>query len=54
MRIYELTPVTSQKSFYGKAIVVDDENGIQTLFSYGTPIIKRLGPRRLRVGQRHI
>ena len=47
MRIYELTPITAQKSFYGKAIVVVDDDGSQTLFSYDTPIIKRLGSRRL-------
>ena len=35
---YELTPDDSKKSFYGKAIVVD-ENGVKTLFSYNTKIM---------------
>lgn len=37
MRIYELEPVNSQKSFYGKAQVHEDR-GVRTLFSYGTPV----------------
>ena len=41
MRIYELEPITSQKSFYGKAIVEVDDNGDETLYSYNTPIIKK-------------
>ena len=32
---------TSQKSFYGKAIVQVDDNGNETLYSYNTPIIKK-------------
>ena len=39
---YELQPTTKQKSFYGKAIVYRDASGNETLYSYGTPIIKRL------------
>lgn len=42
MRIYELTPTDGRKSFYGKAVVQIEENGTETLLSYGTPIIKRL------------
>ena len=42
MRIYELKPTTSQKSFYGKAIVKVDDDGSETLYSYKTPIIKKL------------
>lgn len=42
MEIYELKPITSQKSFYGKAIVKVDDNGDETLYSYNTPIIKKL------------
>lgn len=42
MRIYELTPTDGHKSFYGKAVVQIEENGTETLLSYGTPIIKRL------------
>lgn len=41
MKKYELIPTTGQKSFYGKAIVVADNNGNETLYSYNTPIIKR-------------
>ena len=41
MRIYELMPVGSVKSFYGKAIVVVDDNGNETLKSYQTDIIRR-------------
>lgn len=42
MRKYELIPMTEQKSFYGKAVVVVEDNGTETLYSYGTPIVKRL------------
>lgn len=42
MRKYELIPMTGQKSFYGKAVVVVEDNGTETLYSYDTPIIKRL------------
>lgn len=41
MKIYELTPTDGRKSFYGKAVVQIEENGTETLLSYGTPIIKR-------------
>ena len=40
MRRYELSPIDGRKSFYGKAIVEID-NGSETLYSYGTPVIKR-------------
>lgn len=42
MRIYELIPTDGRKSFYGKAVVVVEDNGTETLYSYGTPIVKRL------------
>lgn len=38
---FELKPTTRQKSFYGKAFV-DVENGVKTLYSYETPIIRVL------------
>lgn len=41
MKLYELRPTDSRKSFYGKATVSIDENGTETLYSYNTPIIKR-------------
>lgn len=42
MTIYELTPKTRQKSFYGKAVVHADGNTL-TLYSYGTPIVRLNG-----------
>ena len=42
MRKYELIPTDGRKSFYGKAVVVVEDNGTETLYSYETPIIKRL------------
>lgn len=42
MRKYELMPTDGRKSFYGKAVVVVEDNGTETLYSYGTPIVKRL------------
>ena len=41
MRKYELIPTDGRKSFYGKAIVLVDDNGTETLFSYGTKIISK-------------
>ena len=41
MKRYELIPVDGRKSFYGKAIVEVDNAGNETLYSYGTAIIKR-------------
>lgn len=42
MKIYELHPIDGRKSFYGKARVLVDENGVETLVSYNTPIMRRL------------
>ena len=42
MKMYELTPTNSRKSFYGKAKVLIEDDGTETLYSYDTPIIKRL------------
>lgn len=42
MRTYELIPTDGRKSFYGKAVVIVEDSGTETLYSYGTPIIKRL------------
>lgn len=41
MRTYELIPTNSQKSFYGKAIVVAADDGTITLYSYNTPVLRR-------------
>lgn len=38
---YEPTPIDGCKSFYGKAKVVVDDDGAETLFSYGTKIITK-------------
>lgn len=42
MKKYELVPIDGCKSFYGKAIVIVNDNGTETLYSYDTAIIKRL------------
>lgn len=42
MKRYELTPTNGQQSFYGKAFVEIEEDGTEILYSYNTPIIKRL------------
>ena len=41
MKKRELIPTNGRKSFYGKAIVEVDDYGVETLFSYLTPIIKK-------------
>lgn len=41
MSIYELTPTDGRKSFYGKARVIIDVYGDETLISYTTPVIKK-------------
>lgn len=48
--IYGLIPLKEQhqKSFYGKGIVSVDENGNQTLFSYGTRIIEKTADGKLK------
>ena len=40
MSKYELKPVTSQKSFCGKAHVVIEDDGTRILYSYDTAIVK--------------
>ena len=47
MKRYELAPNGTQKSFYGKAVVEIDNTGNETLYSYNTPIIKRLASGEL-------
>ena len=49
MTMRELRPVDGRKSFYGKAKVLTDERGIETLYSYDTPIMKRVGGICLRL-----
>lgn len=38
---YALIPTDGRKSFYGKAYVIVDDDGTETLYSYDTAIIKR-------------
>lgn len=47
MKRYELTPTDGRKSFYGKAVVIVEDNGTEILCSYDTPIIKRLASGEL-------
>ena len=42
MNKYELCTNGTQKSFYGKALVYVGADGSETLYSYGTPIIRKL------------
>lgn len=42
MKRFELIPTDGRKSFYGKAVVEVDKAGNETLYSYNTPIIKKL------------
>ena len=41
MTTFELMPNDNHESFYGKAIVIEYDDGTQILHSYGTRIIKR-------------
>lgn len=41
MTNYKLEPCTSQKSFYGKAQVLADKNGNESLRSYDTIVVVR-------------
>jgi len=38
-RIYKLSPCDSHKSFYGKALVIELENGDELLQSYSTIVL---------------
>ena len=40
MKKYELMPNDGHKSFYKKAIVMENDNGDKILLSYGTPVIE--------------
>ena len=41
MRKYELIPTYGRKSFYGKAVVMVQDDGSEILYSYGTKIIEK-------------
>lgn len=47
MKIYDLIPIDGRKSFYGKAKVYIAEDGTETLYSYNTPIARRLTDGRI-------
>lgn len=47
MKSYELIPTDGRKSFYGKAVVKIAADGSETLYSYNTPIIKRMASGEL-------
>ena len=40
MKVYELRPVDNRKSFYGKAKVIEKDNGEKVLQSYNTEVCK--------------
>jgi hypothetical protein len=40
MEMYELSPRDGRKSFYGKAMVLIDAEGNETLYSYGTEVAR--------------
>ena len=40
MRKYELIPADGRKSFYGKAVVIVEDNGENVLQSYNTEVCK--------------
>ena len=47
MKKYELIPNDGRKSFYGKAVIVLEDDGSETLYSYDTPIIKKTADGKL-------
>ena len=47
MRKYELIPNDGHKSFYGKAVIEVTDDGSETLYSYGTPIVKKTAAGKL-------
>ena len=40
MKMYELQPTDGRKSFYGKARVIEKDNGERVLVSYDTEVCK--------------
>lgn len=40
MKVYELSPVNGRKSFYGKARVIEQDNGDIELISYNTIVAR--------------
>lgn len=48
MNCYYLMPRDSHKSFYGKARVIVDDDGTETLVSYWTPVLRKMPDGSLR------
>jgi hypothetical protein len=40
MKVIELTPINGRKSFYGKAVAIENDNGKIELKSYNTIVAK--------------
>ena len=40
MREFNLNPIDGKKSFYGKAVVIEDDNGVIKLRSYNTIVAR--------------
>ena len=47
-RVYELMPIDSRKSFYGKATVHIQEDSSEILVSYNIPIVQRFSDGTLK------
>lgn len=47
MKMYELIPNDGRKSFYHKAIVIIADDGTETLYSYGIPVISKSSKGKL-------
>lgn len=56
MKVFELSPTNGRKSFYGKAKVIETDDGEKILISYNTPVLKRTAGGdlfRLWTGETH-
>lgn len=47
MKTYDLKQNNGRKSFYGKAFVLIDDSGNEILYSYRTPVVKRMASEKL-------
>ena len=45
MKVFELKPINNRKSFYGKAIAIEQDNGIIELKSYNTIVARIVNGR---------
>lgn len=48
MKVFELIPYDNRKSFYGKALVYEADDGTRTLRSYGTAVCQLLPDGKFR------